>query len=386
LATRVPVLKGNRGEAAQVLTSSSKCAWSWASPGQCDPSEESAYCVYTCSLDFYDYLIGVESPAEGLIDHLSRDFAYFATSHDPTRAPDLTLRGHLQEPDFDSMPDMPVTSISPRNLVYRQGVQTYLDYFGRGLLIESSELAEAFSSDLDLLREIFYLYTLSKVGLYLDRRGLHRIHAAALSFRGEALLLMCPSGSGKSTTTFNLLQRDGYRMLSEDSPLIGPTGDIHPFPLCLGCKTAPPPEIPEKFLRKISRMEFEPKHLIDLAAFDGKLEAQSLPPGPLIVGLRHSGKTASVEPLSKFSLLKALTRDLVIGIGIYQGVEFLFQNKLHGLLRHGLVTASRIRGALALCRRGHPYVFRMGRDIALNTETLDRFIRSEIWKVRNSSG
>jgi hypothetical protein len=332
--------------------------------------------MHTCNLNFYGYQVRLQSSAEGLVDHLSRDFAFFVVENDSSEVPTLKLCGHLEDPNFDGIPDMPVTSISPRNLVYRDGALSYLDYFGRGLLKESPGAAEAFSSDMDLLREIFYLYILSKVGLYLDRRGLHRLHAAALSFEGKAVLLMCPSGSGKSTTTFHLLQREGYRMLSEDSPLIGPAGDIHPFPLCLGCKSAPPSEIPEKFLRRISRMEFEPKFLIDLSFFEEKLEIQSLSPGPLIVGLRHSGRSSSIEPLSRLSLLKSLVRDLVIGVGIYQGIEFLFQNKLYGILRHGLVMASRMRGALALSRRGRPFLFRMGRDIALNTETLDRFIRS----------
>ena len=166
-------------------------------------------------------------------------------------------------------------------------------------------------------------------------------------------------------------------MLSEDSPVITSQGDILPFPLCLGCKSDPPSDIPGEYIRRVNRMEFAPKYLIDLDYFRDKLESRRLQPGPLIVGLRHSGQTSSIEPLSKPAFFRALMRDLVVGIGIYQGVEFLFQSKIYGLVRHALVMASRTRAALSLARRGDPYLFRMGRDISKNIETLDQFIRSQ---------
>ncbi len=337
--------------------------------------------MHHCDLDFYGYRIAIESPNEKLLDHLSRDFAFFRVAEsvdpEPSRESDLRLVGHHVEPDYSTIPDMPVTSISPRNLLFRDGDTSYLDYFGRGLLIERPEQTEAYTCDIDMLREIFYLYILSKVGLYLDRGGLHRLHAAAFSFGDRAMVLMCPSGSGKSTTTFNLIQREGYRMLSEDSPVITSQGDILPFPLCLGCKSDPPSDIPGEYIRRVNRMEFAPKYLIDLDYFRDKLESRRLQPGPLIVGLRHSGQTSSIEPLSKPAFFRALMRDLVVGIGIYQGVEFLFQSKIYGLVRHALVMASRTRAALSLARRGDPYLFRMGRDISKNIETLDQFIRSQ---------
>jgi hypothetical protein len=191
---------------------------------------------------------------------------------------------------------------------------------------------------------------------------------------GEAALLLCPSGGGKSTTTFHLLSKEPYRLISEDSPLVGVDGQIYPFPLCLGCKGKPPENVPEKYLRRVSRMEFDPKTLIDLDFFESKLERTPLPPGPILVGLRHSGETSRIEPTTRYALFKFLVRDLVIGMGIFQGVEFLFRNRLPGLARHSLVMASRLRSAVALSRRGRPYIFRMGRDIERNIDTLDRFL------------
>ena len=123
-------------------------------------------------------------------------------------------------------------------------------------------------------------------------------------------------------------------------------------------------------------MEFDPKTLIDLDFFEGKLERAPLPPGPILVGVRHSGGTSRIEPTTRLALFRFLVRDLVIGMGIFQGVEFLFRNRLSGLARHSLVMASRLRSAIALSRRGRPYLFRMGRNIDRNIATLDDFLRA----------
>lgn len=325
-----------------------------------------------CIFNFYGFLIEVQSNDSLIVDHLRRDFAFFA--RETTAPATLILEAVFAPPDFESMPDCEASYISPRNIVYKYDGKSYYDYFGKALLVEEASRTVATSSDTDLLREVFYLYILSKVGLYLDGKGLHRLHAAALSYRGRAVLLLCPSGGGKSTTTFNLLSRDGYGMLSEDSPLVGAGGDIHPFCLCLGCKGEPPEDIPRQYLRTVSRMEFDPKTLIDLEYFQSRLETEPMAPGPILIGVRHSGKTSEIVPVSRGFLLRILFRDLVVGMGIFQGVEFLFRNKLSGLARHALVMASRLRGALALTRRGTPYLFRMGRDIEKNTETVHRFL------------
>lgn len=328
-----------------------------------------------CTLNFHGYVVEIGRSDERVIDHLSRDFSFFLT---PTADHiDLHLEAHHRPPDFHLLPDCEASYISPRNVVYKHGRQSFYDYFGEALLIENRRTAVASSESIDLLREVFYLYILSKVGLYLDRRGLHRLHAASFSCSGEAVLLLCPSGGGKSTTTFHLLSKPAYGLVSEDSPLVGANGDIYPFPLCLGCKGEPPENVPEKYLRRVSRMEFDPKTLIDLDFFKDKLERESLPPGPVLVGVRHSGETSRVEPTTRYALFKFLIRDLVIGMGIFQGVEFLFRNRLSGLVRHSQVMASRLRSAVALSRRGRPYIFRMGRNIERNIETLDRFLETQ---------
>ena len=66
----------------------------------------------------------------------------------------------------------------------------------------------------------------------LARAGLYTIHAAALERGGRGVLLPGASGRGKTTCCLALL-RGGYRLLSDDHPLLrdnGPAPEILPFP------------------------------------------------------------------------------------------------------------------------------------------------------------
>ena len=69
--------------------------------------------------------------------------------------------------------------ITPRNVCYRTSGLEFLDYFGRGLatIDRVTGKVEAWATDPDLLREIAYLFLLSRVGQHLDVIGRHRIHA-----------------------------------------------------------------------------------------------------------------------------------------------------------------------------------------------------------------
>jgi len=66
--------------------------------------------------DFYGFVVRLESDSVQLLDDLARDFAFFLTET-TTKPESLLLQGYLQAPDFGSIPDLPVHSVSPRNLV-----------------------------------------------------------------------------------------------------------------------------------------------------------------------------------------------------------------------------------------------------------------------------
>ncbi len=64
---------------------------------------------------------------------------------------------------------------------------------------------------------------------HLRRRGKFLLHAFAAAREGRALLLVGDVGAGKTTTGLALLQ-SGWRLLSNDSPIVDESGDILSYP------------------------------------------------------------------------------------------------------------------------------------------------------------
>jgi hypothetical protein len=62
------------------------------------------------------------------------------------------------------------------------------------------------------------------LGPFLRRRGMFPVHALAAEHDGQALLLVGERGSGKTTTGLSLL-RAGWKLLSNDAPLLAFAGE-----------------------------------------------------------------------------------------------------------------------------------------------------------------
>ena len=325
--------------------------------------------------DFYGLTVRVDSPASPLADEVRRDFAYFERS---AQAVKQTIEMHLAPAPYDQLPALRVSLISPRNVCYRDGARQYLDYFGRGLAIVDSveRRCTIYGEDADLVHEIAYLYLLSTIGQHLDATALHRIHALGVSYHGHGVLLLLPSGGGKSTMALELLRRPGFLLLSEDTPLIDRHGRIHPFPLRLGIRPGEAGEIPEAYLRTVARMEFDPKTLIDLDYLGDRIGG-AVPAAALLVGERNSGDVADIVPLSRVGACHALLKNLVVGLGVYQGIEFLLERGLWELLAKTGVALSRTVSGVGLLRRAPAFRFVLGRNRERNTRCFLEFVEQK---------
>src|SRR5204862_3607034 len=127
---------------------------------------------------------------------------------------------------------------TPRNICFHNGKLSYIDYFGRGLVVFNRQALRCtiYGTNRELVHEIAYLFFLSTVGQYLDQRRLHRVHALGVSYRGRGILLLLPSGGGKSTMALKLLSHPGVLLLGEETLLIDRQVRILTFPLrlCVG--------------------------------------------------------------------------------------------------------------------------------------------------------
>jgi hypothetical protein len=120
-------------------------------------------------------------------------------------------------------------------------------------------------------------------------------------------------------------------------------------------------------------MEFEPKTLIDIEYFKDRIAGKA-EPGLILVGERNLGEISEIVPLARRQAFKAMLKYMIVGLGVYQGLEFLLERGISDLLGKGTVFASRLYNSLALLYRAPAYRFVLGRNKAKNTQTLIAFL------------
>ena len=324
--------------------------------------------------DFYGFTTQVSSPSTELLDEVRRDFAYFRTSP-PDRLPQLRAELRPTPPPYGDLPSVPAAFFTPRNVCFRADHLTYIDYFGEALAVfdRREQRCTVYATDLNLLHEIAYLFILSMVGQHLDRKRLHRVHALGLAHLNRGILILLPSGGGKSTLALDLLRKPGFLLLAEDTPLIDRRGRILPFPLRLGVRPGRDTGVPAEYLRTKPRMEFDPKTLIDLDYFHDRLAGPTAS-AFLLIGERNLGDVSRIIPLPKPNALKALLKYMVVGLGVYQGLEFLLERGLGDTLGQGSVVTSRLCNSLVLLARTPAYRFILGRNTERNSHALVDFL------------
>jgi len=326
-------------------------------------------------LDFYGIRARVVSPARETLARVADDFLSFHAHTAGAAAFELILVP--EAPRYADLPPLRATAHTPRNICYTHGQTTYIDYFGKALAIydRAAGRVEVRSDRPHLLHEIAYLTILSRVSERLERRGLHRVHACAVSAGGRSALFLLPSGGGKTTLSLAFLRAGGgVRLISEDSPLVDRRGNLHPFPLRIGILAEQAPPFAPEYVTYAERMEFAPKYLVSLRAFPGAIETGVTRPSRLFIGRRTLGSACRIIPAGRIRGLRVLVRDMVVGIGLYQGLEFLLRTSPLDLLGQAPVLAGRLRAALALLSKVQVFEIEMGRDPDLNAATVLAFV------------
>jgi hypothetical protein len=318
-------------------------------------------------LDIYGYRVTVRSEVCSVLDNLAQDFAFFRTEGPFSKSNEIEL--FQKQPPYDEAPDAKAVVYTPRNVSYRNGSKTLIDYSGRALGIHdaASGRLRLFSQDLDLLYEAAYLFVLSQCGEGLDARRLHRVHALGISVNDCAALVLLPMGGGKSTLAAGLLRHHEIALLSDDSPLIDSRGDVHAFPLRLGLMPGSEGEIPPDHLRRINRMEFGPKFLVNYAYFADRVRPRA-EPCLLFLGERSLAPNCSIRPAKTSEALRAMLANCVVGLGLFQGMEFIFNRGPGEVFRKAGVAWARLRASWRLLRRSTTYHLVLGRDPAANAQ------------------
>jgi hypothetical protein len=125
-------------------------------------------------------------------------------------------------------------------------------------------------------------------------------------------------------------------------------------------------------------MEFAPKYTVALEYFKDKISDKTPPVRYILCGRRCLGEEPYIEPLSKCGALKEMINNSVVGVGLYQGIEFLMQRGLFELLKKSGLLFSRFRNAAKVVSTAKTYSFVLGCDRRKNAETFLRFCKEQL--------
>jgi hypothetical protein len=319
--------------------------------------------------DVYGYRFELRSTCPPAFEGLCQDFAFFRS--DAQSGGERVIELRYEDPRYDNLPDWNAVIHTPRNIVYRRGGDSLIDYQGRGVA-RHDRASGGFrieGLDADILYEAAYLFLLSQCGEFLDAQGKHRVHALGISIEGSAVLVLLPMGGGKSTLAYDLLKQPGVKLLSDDSPLVDRSGNLFAFPLRIGLLPGGEGEVPENQRRVINRMGFGQKISVSYQYFAERVVAGA-EPGIVFLGSRSLSRDCRVERVGLARGLRTLFSDCVVGLGLFQGVEFVLNRHLRELLPLIGVASSRLWSSWRLLRRSQVYRLRLGRDRRLNAATL----------------
>lgn len=334
---------------------------------------EGGSCLY---LDIYGCTFAITGNAAATIHNLGNDFRFFTTerTESPTRMEVLA-----EDPPYAEAPEGVASTYTPRNISFTSGGCKYIDYGGKALATwdRNQRLFRIWTRDEDIRYEASFLFLLSRTGEVLDAHRMHRVHAMALGFNGQAVLAILPMGGGKSTLCSALLEYPEFNLLSDDSPYVSRDGVVHAFPLRLGLLPGHGANIPEPYQRTIERMEFGPKVLVNYEYFADRV-IPSARPGIVFLGQRTLSAVCHIEPAGSWAQFKSMLVNCVVGLGLYQGLEFVLTHSPVELFRKLPVAWSRLRNARQLFAASQVYRLTLGRDQELNAATVREFVRNNL--------
>lgn len=318
-------------------------------------------------------VLGVRGRVEGkgpAVAELARDFEAFAAAA-PCAAPAFSVR-------LEPGPAMTLTGEARRwrDASFRDEDDVRLLDWAGGAASGRVELEAATATlrgeDAVLLRELGFLAAVSLAGRRLDERGWHRVHALGFERGGKGALLLLPEGGGKSTLALELLRRPGNRLLSDDAPVLGPDGRLHPFPLRLGLRPGvEAPEVPPQALRPFPRRRHGVKRLVDWSWVGARAGA---PCEPRLVVAGRPGGAACRARGGRAAAAGALLEGLVVGVGLPQAAEFLWPRGPAGWAATASLAAARAAAGARLLRRCAVRALELGSEPAAAAVALERLL------------
>lgn len=321
-------------------------------------------------LDFYHHIIAIDCSESSLVQKLKDEFHFFV--REASLPAEYKIEVHLKEAPV--IPSLVAVKLLEHAIVYRLGTRQYIDYFGEALTIWDSveKTVQIFSQNPERLFELSFLAIHSILGQELDRDGLCRLHAVAVSINSVAAVVMLPSKGGKSTLLKNLLDNPEVKIISDDMPLCDLQGNLHSFPskMSLGEKPMTGP-LSELEWHEFKRHHFPAKWTASLAQMKDRLDAN--PSGKqllLVSGYRLSSGQSLLSEVPKWKMISPMMEHMIIGIGLPQIIEMFLKFHFTDVFKMAWHAAIRTVCAFKMVRKARCYHFYMGPDKTYNAQLL----------------
>ena len=318
--------------------------------------------------------IEVRSDWSEVDEAVASEFGWFERPSQDVRFRVEILR---RVPDLSRFGPRRASFVTPRNVVYVSGDVSIVDYFGRAVTVldRRAGVASVEGDDAELVREATRHLLLAHIGEYLDSIGLPRLHALAVSRNGGALALLFPSGGGKTQLALQALADEDVRLVADDMPLLDGSGRIRAFPV-VGISVNPTDahKLPEGEVRLTERMEFHTRTVLTIPSIASRID-----PGPtrlrhLVIGRRTLADSPTLAPASRRAAARALIRQCVVGVDLFQGMEFLFRHGLRDAAGRAGTVAMRAQRCSLVLHGAEAWAIDLGRDDEANWASLRRLL------------
>lgn len=311
----------------------------------------------------------VQSDWSAILDVLKKDFWSFLVTDAPANAARNVEIFIFQSKEKPTFPEI-VSSFQTQNAItYDVGQKRYCDYYDQAYTVIDFEKnqAQVYGMDPEVIHEIVYLLILSRVGKKLDLRGLHKLHAFAVSFKEIAFVCMMPSKGGKSTLLAELLKDPRVKMISDDIPLVDSFGSVHTFALKIGLNKIPESLSvldPKENIYSMQRSLYGEKTLICTRGLPSKIEDNNRVFSKVILAeaFRYNSQTSMILSSSWFKTFKGLFKHGIIGIGSPMVIEYFWQNGLSDFLIKTRIFILRCLAFGALSLRAQKIQIHAGRN------------------------
>jgi hypothetical protein len=323
--------------------------------------------------------VHISSTSQSVISSLCCFFFYFIRER--SAEPLYRIRVFLEKPLYGNLPPLDSAFVTPRNACYfAEGVK-YVDYSGAGLVVENraDRSIRIYSLDSALLNNMVFSVVLSLVSSKLDRTGLHRVHGLGLAVEAKGALVLLDMGGGKTTLALDLLARDsGIKLISEESPLISRTGALLPLPMGFSLYPDSAQAFPAEYLVGARSPEWGERKVLDVRYFPQQVVSSEVKATLILIGRRTLSAEPKILPATYRQAFSGMFKNSIIGVGLFQGIEFLFQEGILEIFKMLPIAVSRTVNALRLLAGAKYYELYLCPDREKNASLVAEFLRAEL--------